>query len=304
MSDILALSILETFEIAVLRRVGPLTYTFYGTPPLFYTTLFPGAAGEPCVRPWEYSPVLELFIHDAESYFTNPDGPGISSGIWQEDGKIEGGVALVAMAVVIAGEELLIIRLLQEEFTQRTGILRKAREELLHKDELTRNLALFKEKSRVDGLTKIFNRSAFMELLQEEMVRSEGTGAPLSLVMVDIDDFKLINDTNGHVAGDYVLEGLGNLLLEHVRREDIVARYGGEEFVLLIPRGGTGNAAQVAEKLRKSIEEYDFTPLPGITASMGCTSYKAGESAEAFINRADTALYAAKRGGKNKVCTA
>ncbi len=304
MSDFLALSILETFDIAVLRRVGTMDYAFYGTPPPFYTALFPDAPTGPCTTPWKHSPVLELFMQDAEAYFTNPEGPGISSGVWQEDGKTEESVALVAMAVVISGEKLLIIRLLQEEFTQRSGLLRKAREELLHKDELTRNLALFKEKSRVDGLTKIFNRAAFMELLQEEMIRSEGTGSPLSLVMVDIDDFKRVNDTYGHVAGDYVLESLGDLLLEHVRRDDVIARYGGEEFVLLIPRGSTESAAQVAEKLRKSIEDHSFTPLPGITVSMGCTSYKSGETSEAFIHRADTALYAAKRSGKNKVCIA
>ena len=126
----------------------------------------------------------------------------------------------------------------------------------------------------------------------------------MSLLLLDIDDFKKVNDTYGHLAGDAVLQSLGDLLLKTLRRNDIVARYGGEEFVVIIPYENQKRAAGVAEKLRQNIEAMQFSDIPSITVSIGCATYYLGESVESFLLRADNAMYEAKKCGKNMVCLA
>jgi len=306
-NDTLARTLLHTLDIAVLRRTGPGQYEFYGQMPEFYGQLFPpiavdtpGADG-PCTRPWIYSPMLEYFYDDAELFFTRNLPSVINSGIWQEDGACDGEQALYAQAIIADGLQLITIRLLKEDFSERLRVLRKAREQLLERRTLTSDLETYQHKSRVDGLTQVLNKATFIERIGKEIAIALENSAPLSLAMIDIDHFKKVNDEYGHLAGDAVLATLGQLLRQTVRRDDIVARFGGEEFVIITPFSTLGQCHCTAEKLRKITEEHNFAPVPRVTVSIGCTAYVAGESWESFLQRADIAMYDAKTSGRNAV---
>jgi diguanylate cyclase (GGDEF)-like protein len=163
-----------------------------------------------------------------------------------------------------------------------------------------------KELSVRDGLTGLYNRRVLEEILGVE--ESKRTPAPLAILILDVDDFKAINDTFGHPAGDRVLSVLGKLLQDNCRRENIVARYGGEEFAVLLTNTGLTAAAamQAAERLRKVLAAQDFA-FSGrkvkLTVSIG-VAYSTGKTAapKTILERADQALYKAKRSGKNRVC--
>jgi diguanylate cyclase (GGDEF)-like protein len=163
-----------------------------------------------------------------------------------------------------------------------------------------------KELSVRDSLTGLYNRRVLEEILGVE--ESKRTPLPLAILILDVDDFKAINDTFGHPAGDRVLSVLGKLLQENCRRENIVARYGGEEFAILLTNTGLTAAAamQTAERLRKVLAAQDFA-FSGrkvrLTVSIG-VAYSTGKTAapQTILARADQALYQAKRSGKNRVC--
>lgn len=298
----LAFNILQSFNYAILRRTAPGEYEFFGLVPAFYNALFPPVAGAPCTTPWAVSSMLEFFRDEAETFFASHETGTISSGVWGEDGLTRENTALKAVAANMDGTQIIIICLLEEDYTERLGILRKAREQLLENRQLSNNLSIFKEKSRIDGLTSIFNRTTFMELLLDEIKRSQILEYPLVLLILDIDDFKKVNDTYGHLTGDNILQSMGTLLKHSLRRSDIVARYGGEEFAVLIPHAPMSEAAQVAEKIRLGLADMVVPDAPRITVSIGCTAYSPNESPETFFKRADDALYAAKKSGKNRVC--
>lgn len=305
----IALNLLRSFNCAILRRLAPKTYVAFGQTPEFYNTLFPHDddlrntdCANHCTAPWAHSPMLEFFLDEAEAFFESGETGSITSGVWEEDGTELTNSTLIANAVSLDDAQLLVIRLLNEDHARWVGILQKARLQLLENRQLSHNLALFKEKSQIDGLTHTLNRTAFMELLHDEIKRSQILEYPLVLLILDIDDFKKVNDTYGHLTGDVVLRGLSAALKQSLRRNDLVARYGGEEFAVLIPHETTELAAQVAEKIRNNIEALRLPDAPPVTVSIGCTAYEPGENPENFFKRSDEALYAAKREGKNRVC--
>jgi two-component system cell cycle response regulator len=152
-----------------------------------------------------------------------------------------------------------------------------------------------------DPLTDIFNRRQFNVDLQREVERSSRYGRKLSVVMLDIDRFKHVNDVYGHQAGDVVLQEIARLAEQHIRKIDIFARYGGEEFCILMPETDISGAVNLAEKLRQIIEGYEFPQAKHITASLGVSEYSRGEDVYDFIKRADDALYNAKKKGRNRV---
>ena len=301
-NDRLAFDLLQAFNIAVLRRVSPGEYVLFGQAPAFYDAIFPPVAGRPCTAPWETSPMLDYFYNEAESFFALQETGSISTGVWEEDGMTEENTALIAVAINLGETQVIIVRLLREDYAERLSTLRKARLQLLENNLLAKNLSLFKERSRIDGLTSIFNRTTFMELLLDEIKRSQILDYPLVLLILDIDDFKKVNDTHGHLTGDAILQGMGAILKASLRRNDIVARYGGEEFAVLIPHESLSQAAQVAEKIRANLAAMVVPDAPNITVSIGCTAYVPGEQSETFFKRADDALYTAKTEGKNRVC--
>ena len=161
-----------------------------------------------------------------------------------------------------------------------------------------------------DGLTKLYNRRFFMNQLTQEMERSRRYQNPLSLLMIDIDNFKYYNDTNGHPAGDTALENVAQLFLKTVRKTDYVTRYGGEEFAILLPETPLENATLVGEKLRKTIEKFPFEneeaqPGGNLTISVGVAEQtKEMNSYEDFVIKADEALYKSKESGRNRVTLA
>jgi two-component system, cell cycle response regulator len=157
----------------------------------------------------------------------------------------------------------------------------------------------------VDGLTQIHNKRYFLEYLEREMGRCHRYNRALSLLMFDIDFFKKINDTHGHLAGDHVLRELAHALRPRIRKEECFARYGGEEFAVVMPEAGGENARRFAEKIRRLVEDHTFSfeskDIP-ITISVGVADMTA-EITEPlqFIKMADTNLYKAKKTGRNRV---
>jgi diguanylate cyclase (GGDEF)-like protein len=158
----------------------------------------------------------------------------------------------------------------------------------------------------VDGLTEVHNKRFFHEMLEREASRSQRYERTFCIVLFDIDHFKKINDTYGHLAGDAVLRQLGVIVRGRVRRDDIVARVGGEEFAILLPEVGASGGVEAARKLRASIEEATFqfegTVIP-VTISLGVAEWKPGVAdAQDLMKIADDKLYEAKRTGRNRVC--
>ena len=157
-----------------------------------------------------------------------------------------------------------------------------------------------------DSLTGLYHHKYFMERLQEEMERFKRYRHDMSLLMIDIDHFKKINDTFGHPVGDRVLREVSTLLKQISRKVDIVARYGGEEFVILLPDTKKKGALIMAERLRKSVEEMPLGDNLKVTVSIGiscCDEREKELSQGEFIEHADNALYRAKENGRNRVET-
>ncbi len=158
-----------------------------------------------------------------------------------------------------------------------------------------------------DKLTGLRNRRLFDQRLTEEIAHATRNAKPLSLLMIDIDNFKRVNDTHGHVGGDRVLQTLGHVLSGQLWKVDLAARYGGEEFAVILPQTDFRAATNVAERIRRSIEETTI-PMPdkhsiGVTVSVGVACFpRCGDNPESLIEHADQALYTAKKEGKNRVC--
>jgi diguanylate cyclase (GGDEF)-like protein len=155
--------------------------------------------------------------------------------------------------------------------------------------------------SEKDHLTMIFNRRKLFELLALEIDKAKRYKRPLSMILLDLDHFKNVNDRYGHNAGDAVLKTTADVIDSVVRKTDIFARYGGEEFVILSPETGREGAMALAEKIRASVEFHDFPFAGKITVSAGVSVFSVGDSVDAFIDRTDRALYSAKRGGRNRI---
>ncbi len=158
-----------------------------------------------------------------------------------------------------------------------------------------------------DTLTALYNRRYFEERLAMEAQKAFFSGSFLSLVMVDIDHFKKVNDTFGHTEGDKVLKEIGSLLKASVRKKDTVARYGGEEFVLILPEAGLEEAAMISERIRQLVEKTLFDVGEAhlhLTVSLGIATFPSHHprTKEDLVKMADQALYDAKRGGRNRVC--
>jgi subfamily B ATP-binding cassette protein MsbA len=172
------------------------------------------------------------------------------------------------------------------------------------------NASLYREKERMaitDDLTGIYNYRYFRERLIGEVAAAKKDGSKLSLLMLDVDDFKSHNDRFGHLGGDWLLRELAVLMRMNVGRRGLVTRYGGDEFMIIIPRCDREEALAVGEKLRGVVEKYsgleDVPSEARFTVSVGAAVYPAdASSAEELVDRVDTALYRAKQGGKNRVC--
>ena len=173
-------------------------------------------------------------------------------------------------------------------------------------DRLAREARALAHAATVDPLTGLFNRRYFQTRLEEEMERSRRYKLDLALLIVDIDNFKHLNDQLGHLAGDYLLRQVSDVLRRSVRVFDVCTRYGGEEFAILMPGSALENGLLVAERIRQRVEaaSREAGPLPAhmrVTVSLGLTVLAEDGSPQEFIARADRALYRAKAEGKNRV---
>ncbi|UCD78377.1 MAG: diguanylate cyclase [Desulfobacterales bacterium] len=182
--------------------------------------------------------------------------------------------------------------------------------EILSKQVNTLNVQLERARteSLCDGLTGIYNRKAFDHKIGDLVHKNTVSRLPFSLLMIDIDDFKKINDTFGHQTGDRVIMAIANKCRLSIRSEDFLARYGGEEFVIILPGASLKNAVKKANHICKSIaatryslDEVHGSPTLSITVSIGVSSHQNADTIATVTQRADQALYAAKRAGKNRV---
>ncbi len=156
-------------------------------------------------------------------------------------------------------------------------------------------------RSNYDPLTNLLNRRGFETSYKTAFTSHKRKKAPFSLLFLDIDHFKKINDTYGHDIGDIVLKKLAQILKSNLRESDIIARWGGEEFVIVLNDTSAKAAKEVAQKLRKAIENFSEKPLPKFTISIGVTDGSFEKSLDELVKEADTALYEAKKSGRNKV---
>lgn len=158
--------------------------------------------------------------------------------------------------------------------------------------------------SITDKLTDLNNRQKLDQVLQYEYTQSQRYGSRFSVILLDLDDFKDINDSYGHLVGDNVLIKLADILRQSVRDSDTVGRWGGEEFLVIVPKASEDEAKLVAEKLRSSIEKTDFDVGKTVTASIGVCTNSGDTTLTYMLSQADKAMYSAKKNGKNIVMTA
>lgn len=168
-------------------------------------------------------------------------------------------------------------------------------------EELKRLNEILIRQAASDPLTGISNRTKFNEVLEKEIARSKRFKLPLSLIMMDIDHFKEINDTYGHIAGDNVLREFASKVSKSIRKNDLFTRWGGEEFMILVTNVIRSGTVIFAEKLRLEIEAFDFSPVRRITCSFGVTEFEKNDTIDSFIKKVDIALYRAKSAGRNRV---
>jgi diguanylate cyclase (GGDEF)-like protein len=152
-----------------------------------------------------------------------------------------------------------------------------------------------------DKLTGLYNRNKLDEFLQNEIDRSERFSYSLGFVILDIDYFKQVNDTYGHIVGDKVLIEFASIMTKCTRKTDIVGRWGGEEFVIIFPVSDKDFVIKKSEKIKKKIESYSFYEVGKKTASFGICMFTKGDTIESLSKKADDALYEAKNGGRNKI---
>ncbi len=156
-----------------------------------------------------------------------------------------------------------------------------------------------------DGLTGVANRRHFNEMFAREFERARRYDQPLALIIADLDFLKKVNDTHGHQAGDEAIKAIARVMRESSRSIDLTARYGGEEFCLLLPNTDLDMAGQMAERIRKLINEQHLEGVGSISASIGVAGFPVhATEAEELFQQADAALYRAKQEGRNRVCIA
>ncbi len=170
-------------------------------------------------------------------------------------------------------------------------------------EELKKNVDILYELATIDEKTGVYNNKFFQTISEMEIEKARRGIEQLSLVIIDLDKFKKINDTYGHMTGDAVLKRLGSILNESTRKYDIVSRFGGEEFIVLFPNTNLARAKKVSERLRKKVEADKEMMKYKVTLSGGVSTYHEKDSVARMKQRADKALYRAKNNGRNRIET-
>ena len=266
-----------------------------------------------------FSPHIELYGHVDEMYFSlrskdKQDIPVLLNGIRQERDGISciDCIAVVMRKRIEIENEVMQSKLKLEELYKATHEANKQLEltnhqlELLHaqyerkQQELIQINSELETFANTDALTGLKNRRYFRVKLLAALAEFQQSGTPLSLLIIDIDYFKKINDTYGHPIGDLVLAGLAQLLQSKSREHDLVARFGGEEFVIMLPNTSADEAVRIAEQYRLAAETTQFGEYK-ITVSIGVSTAVLDDTKETLLEKADQALYVSKSNGRNRV---
>ena len=189
------------------------------------------------------------------------------------------------------------LEVLNQELTKAVAALAASNAELLAARQELEHLA------QHDNLTGAWSRRRIEEAAQQEMLRKTRYGHPVSLIFIDLDHFKRVNDGHGHATGDEVLKTFCDIAQKCMRSTDLLGRWGGEEFVIVTPNSGLMIAILLAERIRKAIMAFEFRGVGYVTASFGVAEYREDDTWESWLCRSDAALYAAKEGGRNRVIT-
>lgn len=224
---------------------------------------------------------------------------------WKEEAKSRGYMSIAAFPMFVENDVIGSITV----YSDKTNSFLE--EEVYLLSELARNLAFgiisLRDKKKVeilsitDQLTGIFNRRNIMEELNKEINRFRRYKEPLSIMLLDIDYFKSVNDTFGHQVGDIVLQEFTKVINQTIRSTDIFGRWGGEEFILILPDSDINSAVDLGERIRKNISEFSFTQVGNKTISIGVTEFNSSDEINTLIERCDKALYEAKSDGRNRV---
>lgn len=181
-------------------------------------------------------------------------------------------------------------------------VLFEVSHKLTNKKNEKNNILKLEKLAKTDKLSGLYNRAFLDDIIESEIERSNRYETKFSLIFIDIDNFKKINDMYGHHIGDAVIIDFASLLKSNIRKTDIVGRWGGEEFLIISFQNNIDGVLTSAEFLRKKTEEFFFKDIGHITASFGVSIFHKGDDGNSLINRADAAMYKAKNGGKNRVC--
>jgi len=204
-----------------------------------------------------------------------------------------------AMFFIITGQYVVLIKLLQRVNEMLGKLISISRSE---RDLLIKNIVM-EQLNKKDALTELYNHRTFQEYLGYMLNQCESNKMSLQMAMIDIDNFKSINDTYGHAAGDIVIKRAASILQQSFSSNDIIARYGGEEFAILFPDKTLEEAVNLCEKARIAISQLRHPEIEDrqVTVSIGLSSYSCGMGRSNFFSQADSMLYSAKRNGKNKI---
>lgn len=271
-------------------------------------------------------PFLEMFLMDAIAFWERGEAGRLQSDFWTQNNSVGEEVHLLAFAAVVDGRKLIVIRSANDLYEERQRWQLYAHQTAMQlqlieclKDELEQSAAALQaangrlsELSIRDGLTGLYNRRHFDQSFDVELVRSMRSGEPLSLLFMDIDKFKVLNDTYGHSAGDDCLRAVAKVLAETVRRPtDVVARFGGEEFAVLLPATEAADAFLIATAINRAVRALEFPNQHSevdcyVTASLGVYTRQSDgyRTMEQILESVDAALYRAKKEGRNRVVVA
>ncbi len=170
-------------------------------------------------------------------------------------------------------------------------------------EQLKKHIDILYELATIDEKTGVYNHKFFKTISEREIDKAKREIEPLSLIIIDLDHFKKINDNYGHLIGDLILKRVGFVLKENTRKYDLVSRFGGEEFIVLFPNTNLSRAKKVSERLRRKIQEDKYLSAYNLTMSGGLCEYKKNDTISRMKKRADKALYIAKNKGRNLIQT-